>query len=213
MQAKLHAIMDFLHLAEKLKFELRHSWLSNGRRESVAEHSWRLALMALALAPQLEHPVQLEKSLKMALIHDIVEAEAGDIPSFECTSKEDKVLKQQREQQAITNIRDLLNDEIGDEIYALWQEFEAHQSIEAKFVMALDKLEVFLQHTEADLSTWLEKEKRMLFQPQWREDYCQHDATLQQFNDMITQAAIEKFMANDEDVEAIRSAAQQEELA
>src|SRR6056297_1491823 len=99
LQSELTKVLKLLNLAEKLKFELRHSWLSNGRQESVAEHSWRLALMVVLLAPHLGEPVNMEKALKMALIHDLVEAEAGDVPVFDCVNpavKENKVLREQQ---------------------------------------------------------------------------------------------------------------------
>lgn len=67
-------ILKLLQLSERLKFELRHSWLSNGRRESVAEHTWQMALMAMAMHRHLEHEVDLERSLKIVLVHDLVEA-------------------------------------------------------------------------------------------------------------------------------------------
>ena len=76
-------ILDIMKLSERLKFELRHSWLSNGKQESVADHCWQMAFLALLLYRFLEYPVDLEKTLKMIVIHDIVEAEVGDIPFFE----------------------------------------------------------------------------------------------------------------------------------
>ena len=83
MQNKTLSILNILKLAEKLKFELRHSWLSNGRQESVAEHTWQMSLMAVLVYRHLEKPVNLEHTLKMIIVHDLVEAEAGDIPFFE----------------------------------------------------------------------------------------------------------------------------------
>ncbi|MBN8999319.1 MAG: HD domain-containing protein, partial [Rhizobiales bacterium] len=67
------ALLEFFALAERLKMELRHSWLSNGRQESVAEHTWLMALMAITLAPTLEHPVDLGHVLKLIIVHDLAE--------------------------------------------------------------------------------------------------------------------------------------------
>ncbi|MDZ4323104.1 MAG: HD domain-containing protein, partial [Alphaproteobacteria bacterium] len=75
--------VQFLNIAEKLKCEMRHSWLSSGRQESVAEHSWRMGLMVMTFFPYLSQKVDLEKCLKMAILHDLAEAEVGDIPVFE----------------------------------------------------------------------------------------------------------------------------------
>src|SRR5437762_13718163 len=76
-------LLRFTRLSERLKLELRHSWMSNGRRESVAEHTWHMALLAMLVDRHLEHPVDTERTLKMILVHDLVEAEAGDVPVFE----------------------------------------------------------------------------------------------------------------------------------
>ncbi len=91
---QLKNVLELIKLGEKLKMELRHSWLSNGRRESVAEHTWRLALMAMAIEPYLPNQVNSEKLLKMIIIHDLVEAYAKDIPAFETmNNNEAKALK------------------------------------------------------------------------------------------------------------------------
>ncbi|HZF36903.1 MAG TPA: HD domain-containing protein [Candidatus Angelobacter sp.] len=145
-------ILDFLALSERLKFELRHSWLSSGRQESVAEHSWQMALMAMLMHRHLEQPVDIEKTLKMVLVHDLVEAEVGDVPFFE--TGERKQLKAAREQMAIEKIRRALDPGTGQEIYDLWQEYEAKATAEARFATALDHLEVQVQHNLADFATW-----------------------------------------------------------
>ena len=144
------SILNLLSLAEKLKSELRHSWLSSGRRESVAEHSWQMALMALLVHRHLEKPVDLEHTLKMILIHDLVEAEAGDIPFFETGSRKDQ--KSHREQKAIEEIRNMIDPQTGQEFYNLFQEFELSETPEAKLAKALDNLEVQIQHNHANFS-------------------------------------------------------------
>ena len=152
MKDQVDRILGFLALSERLKFELRHSWLSSGRQESVAEHSWQMALMALLMHRHLEHPVDIEKTLKMILVHDLVEAEVGDVPFFD--TGERKRLKAAREQQAIEKIRVALEPATGQEIYDLWQESEAKATAEARFATALDHLEVQVQHNLADFATW-----------------------------------------------------------
>lgn len=99
-------LLRFARLSERLKLELRHSWLSNGRRESVAEHTWHMALLALLVHRHLEHPVDLERTFGMVLVHDLVEAEAGDVPVFETGVRQDS--KRESEAEAIRKIRDLL---------------------------------------------------------------------------------------------------------
>src|SRR6266404_5368867 len=133
METPSHSIIKFLHEAEKLKSVLRHSWLSSGRRESTAEHSWRMALMAMLLHPYLKYKPNLFKTLKMVLVHDLVEVYAGDIAIW----KKDKsakltLLKEQKELRAINKLASMLPGKQGGEIKALWMEFEGRKSKEAK---------------------------------------------------------------------------------
>jgi putative hydrolases of HD superfamily len=149
---QIQRILSFLALSERLKCELRHSWLSNGRQESVAEHTWQMALMALLMHRHLKQAVDIEKTLKMVLVHDLVEAVVGDVPFFD--TGERKRLKAMREQEAIGTIRAALDAETGREVHDLWQEYEAKTTAEARFATALDHLEVQVQHNLADFSTW-----------------------------------------------------------
>jgi putative hydrolase of HD superfamily len=114
MQSEAAGVLEFLRLAERLKCELRHSWLSTGRRESVAEHTWQMALMALVTHRHLEHPVAIDRALKMVLVHDLVEAEVGDVPFFETGLRKER--KAALEQAAIAKIRGMLAPETGGEI-------------------------------------------------------------------------------------------------
>ncbi|PAD34959.1 HD domain-containing protein [Terribacillus saccharophilus] len=160
----MRGIMQVLRLAEKLKFEMRHSWLSNGRQESVAEHTWRVGLMAVLIEPYIEEKLDMAKLLKMITIHDLVEAEAKDVPAFDTLfDRGRKKQKQLAESTAMDNIRAMLEEEPGKELQALWLEFEAKQTFEAKVANALDKLEAQLQHNEASMDTWLEIEKEMVY--------------------------------------------------
>ncbi|MGM0844716.1 MAG: HD domain-containing protein [Bacillota bacterium] len=164
MKTEFTKIMEIIKLGEKLKYELRHSWLSNGRRESVAEHTWRVSLMAVLITPKLSVEANMEKLLKMIIIHDLVEADAGDIPAFDTLKSEKiRILKERNEIKAIEKIRDTLGGETGKEFYQLWMEFEEKTSVEAKIANALDKLEAQIQHNESDLSTWLTIEHEMCF--------------------------------------------------
>ncbi|WP_053220295.1 HD domain-containing protein [Virgibacillus senegalensis] len=190
MTEALKRILEVLKLAEKLKYELRHSWLSNGRQESVAEHSWRVALMAVLLEPYLEHRIDTAKLLKMITIHDLVEAEASDIPAFDTMDNQQAQMeKHQRELRAIENIRNTLGDELGIDIQELWLEFEAKSSYEARVANALDKLEAQLQHNEANIDTWLEIEYKMAFMLGKHTDF---DKALIAFRELVEQEAESK---------------------
>ncbi|QTM98782.1 HD domain-containing protein [Sediminibacillus dalangtanensis] len=190
MNEALKRILEVLKLAEKLKYELRHSWLSNGRQESVAEHSWRVTLMAVFLEPYLGKQVDTAKLLKMITIHDLVEAEATDIPAFDTMDNQQAQMeKQERELQAIENIRKMLGGDLGNDIQQLWMEFEDKSSYEAKVANALDKLEAQLQHNEADIATWLEVEYKMSFMLGKHTDF---DQALTSFRQLVEQEAESK---------------------
>lgn len=143
-------IMKFLGLAEKLKCELRHSWTSTMRQESVAEHSWRLCVFSWLLKSKLQHEYDMDKVLKMCLFHDLGEAIAGDIPSF---SKNDEDIR--KEEAAVSQIIGMLDEESGSELAELFLEMKEQKSKEARLFNALDKLEAVIQHNESPIETWI----------------------------------------------------------
>lgn len=142
-------LLDFLHISEKLKCNTRHSYTSNWRHESVAEHSWRLALMALLMKDQIPG-VDMDKVLRMCLIHDLGEAITGDIPSFEKTDANERT-----EAKAIDGLVASLPQPLSGELAALFAEMEARETPEARVFKALDRMEAVLQHNEAPLETWI----------------------------------------------------------
>jgi len=201
METEASRILDFLALSERLKRELRHSWLSDGRRESVAEHSWQMALVALLAHRHLEHAVDIGRVLKIILVHDLVEALAGDIPFFEAGER--KELKAERERAAIEEIRTRIAGDTGQEIFELWHEFEAHATAEARFATALDNLEVQIQHNLADFGTWEPIEYDLVYTKMDR--HCAHDAFLATLCDAVKAQAEAKMAAAGIDVPAIRA--------
>lgn len=148
-------LIDFMAKAEKLKANLRHSWLSDGRQESVAEHSWRLSLMVL-LTKEWFPAADMERVLKMAVLHDLGEAVTGDIPAFHKTERD-----REEERQALRRLLKTLPDSLNHELTALFDEMEALETEESKICHALDKLECLMQHNEADLSSWLPLEREL----------------------------------------------------
>ena len=145
-------LLDILHTAERLKDTLRHCDTSKGRRESVAEHSWRLALMAFFLRDEFPD-TDMDRVIRMCLIHDLGECFTGDIPSFlktdADTEKEDSLLEQW-----VSGLPAPYNTEMS----ALYAEMNALQTPEARLYKALDKLEAVIQHNEAPIATWLPRE-------------------------------------------------------
>lgn len=146
--------LDFLHVIEKMKCNTRHSWTSDGRHESVAEHSYRLAAMAFLLRGELPG-IDMEKVLWMCLVHDWGEAVTGDIPSFLKTDTDE-----QTEDKAVTELAARL-PEGESKLLALFSEMTALKTPEARVYKALDKLEAVIQHNEAPLSTWLPLEREL----------------------------------------------------
>ncbi len=200
--ATLSDIYSFIHSAERLKNELRHSFTTSGRQESVAEHTWRMSLLAVLLSSKLDKKVIFEKLIKMIVIHDIVEIEAGDTPVPFMVGNEDlKRQKEERERTAIENIRKRLGDGIGEEIYRLWHEFENQESYEAKVASALDKLEVQIQHNEADINTWIPVEYNLIYS---RRQYTKFDSCLDELRTIIEQESEEKLTRAGIDVAALR---------
>jgi putative hydrolases of HD superfamily len=205
MKNNLLNILELIKLGEKIKSEMRHSWLSNGRQESVAEHTWRVSLMAMLIEPYLTQKVNSAKLLKMIIIHDLVEAEAGDIPAFDTMN--DRIAKEQKainERKSIERIRDMLGNALGNELYTLWYEFEEKATYEAKVANALDKLEAQIQHNEADLSTWLDIEHKMSFM---MDKHVGFDQTLQLFKDIIEDEAEVKLKEAGIDTEKMKGTA------
>ena len=136
-------LLDFLKTAEQLKCNTRHSYTSSGRLESVAEHSWRLALMAMLVGDEFPE-LDLDKVIKMCLIHDMGEAITGDIPAFEKTDKDRKV-----ENKKVEQLTDILPEPVRAEWKALFEEMEAMETQEARLYKSLDKLEALIHHNEA----------------------------------------------------------------
>jgi putative hydrolases of HD superfamily len=198
--SEIGTLLDFMALAERLKCELRHSWLSNGRQESVAEHSWQMALMAMLMHRHLKMPVELGKTLKMILTHDLVEAEVGDVPFFDRSER--KAKKAARERAAIELIRAKLGGAIGQEVYDLWHEYEAKQTAEAKFASALDHLEVQVQHNLADIRTWTPIEYDLVYTKM--DQACAHDPFLAAFCEAVKDQSEAKMRAAGIDVDGVK---------
>jgi len=200
----VEGVVDFLTLAERLKRELRHSWLSDGRQESVAEHTWMMSTAAVMLAPLLETPVDLGHTLKLIALHDIAEAITGDIPFFEDSPRQ--ATKAEDEAKAMATLAATLPAPSAALLLTLWQEYEDARTPEAKFARALDKLEVQLQHNLADLDSWTPVEFDLVFTKMDAE--CAHDRTLRSVLGVIRGRAERKMVEGGIDVAAVKSRAQ-----
>lgn len=143
---------QFIIEIDRLKQILRQTLLTDGsRRENSAEHSWHLAMMAIALAEYTPEGVDLFHAIKMLLIHDLVEIDAGD--TF-CYDVEGNYNKAEKETQAALRLFGLLPANQGSDLRLLWEEFEARETPTAKFAAALDRIQPLLHNQQTKGGTW-----------------------------------------------------------
>ncbi len=138
----MRQIVDFLQIAERLECEYRLTRMSDGAQQSVAAHSWNMAMMAMVLKPYLKNLVNMERVYELCLLHDLPEAIAHDVPLHEQTDSV-RAQKRDKESVAVAQIVDLLND---NDIRVRFDEYDARQSYESKLVKALDVLDTAVQH-------------------------------------------------------------------
>ena len=142
----------FIVEADRLKTIIRRTPLTdNSRLENSAEHSWHLALAAIALREHAPASVDLARVLEMVVIHDLVEIDAGDTFAYDAAAHHDKA---DRERLAAERIFGLLPIEQRDRLHALWEEFEAAETLEARYANALDRFQAFLQNMHAGGGSW-----------------------------------------------------------
>ena len=141
---EIEGVLTFLRAAERLKTVMRSGWTSDGQQESVAEHTWRLCLMAMLLYGHTPG-IDLARLLKMCLIHDLGEAIGGDVPA---PAQKAGASKADRERSDLVQLIAPLPPALQQEIVDLWDEYEAAGSPEAKVAKGLDKLETILQHNQ-----------------------------------------------------------------
>lgn len=141
MNSDVAELLTFFKYQSKLKMVLRNNWSDDGRRESSAEHSWSVAMMVWMLSDLIKKETDLEfdqmAAIKMALVHDLVEIEAGDVGAWDLDGRE---AVKESELEAINSIASMLKNSHGSEIHSLWIEHEERQSLESKVVKACDQL-------------------------------------------------------------------------
>ena len=149
---KVRELLDALQIAERLKDATRHCYTKNGRHESVAEHSWMMTLMAYFMKDEFPE-VDMDKVIRMCIIHDLGECFTGDIPTFDKT----KAHEENEENLLYSWVR-TLPENYANEMIALYEEMAERKTIESKIYKAIDGLEALIQHNISDLSTWIPKE-------------------------------------------------------
>ena len=145
-------LIDILNLAERLKDTTRHCYTKNGRRESVAEHCWMATLMAFFLRDEFPE-ADMDKVIKMIMIHDLGEAFTGDIPTFDKTEANEKT-----EEELLYSWVRTLPASYAEEMLSLYEEMAERKTLEAKIYKAIDGMEAVIQHNISDISTWIPKE-------------------------------------------------------
>ncbi|WP_017495273.1 HD family hydrolase [Flavobacterium sp. WG21] len=144
----------FIKEIDKVKYIQRKTKLFHSdRNENDAEHSWHLALMAIVLAEHSDEPIDVLKVVKMVLIHDIVEIDAGDTFIYDSQKNHSNT---DEERLAANRIFGLLPKKQAEELIAIWEEFETGETNEAKFARSMDRLEPLLQNTSNNGGTWKE---------------------------------------------------------
>ena len=180
-------LLEVLKVAEHLKDATRHCYTSGGRRESVAEHSWRMTLMAYLVSDEFPE-ADLMKLLKMCLIHDMGEAFTGDIPTFEKTDSDEA-----KEAEFLSQWVSELPEPFAGEMQALYKEMEVRETLEARIYKALDNLEALIQHNESDISTWIPLEYDL--QMTYGNDKVQFSEYLTKLRDRVRNDSIAKIDA------------------
>lgn len=151
-QTRLQAQIQFIVEIDKLKHVLRQTLLMDqSRRENDAEHSWHLAMIAIVLSEYADPQVNLLRVLKMVLIHDLVEIDAGDTFCYDAIAVQDQ---SDREQKAADRLFGMLPENLGEELRSLWEEFEAKETLDAQFAAALDRLQPLLHNYYTQGGTW-----------------------------------------------------------
>ena len=156
MNKALQEQINFIMETDKLKRVIRRNYNADGSRlENTAEHSWQISLMALSLVGHANEKVDTCKVVKMLLIHDLVEIDAGDTYLY---GDGNTTEKEQKEQQAAERIFGILPKEQGREYLAIWEEFEARESPEARFAKAIDRLMPILNNFYSEGRSWKENQ-------------------------------------------------------
>ena len=182
-------MIAFIKELERLKDNTRTAWTSSGRRESVAEHSWRLAMLALVLEDYFPE-IDVNRVVQMSLAHDLGEAYEGDVSAKIETHPEDKL---QREEKALQKLTAQLRENAGQKILALCREYNLGQSPEAKLAKALDKMETIIQHNQGDNPADFDYQ----FNLEYGKKYTQYHPLIREFRKIIDRETLNRIKNNE----------------
>lgn len=180
-------LLEVLQVAERLKDTTRHCYTAKGRHESVAEHSWMMTLMAFFLRDEFPD-ADMNKVIKMCIIHDLGECFTGDIPAFD-KSREDE----ETEEHLLYSWVDSLPENYAEEMRMLYGEMSERKTVEAKIYKSIDSLEALIQHNRSDLSTWIPREFELNMT--YADDKVEFSEYLKTLRDAVRQETIKKIEA------------------
>lgn len=153
-EQRLDQQFDFFREIDKEKFIGRQTYLTDAvRKENDAEHAWHMAIMTILLAEYANEPIDVLKTVTMLLIHDLVEIDAGDTYAYD---EEAKKTQAEREQKAADRIFSMLPEDQGQKLRAIWEEFEARETPEAKFARTMDNVQPMMLNAATDGKAWVE---------------------------------------------------------
>lgn len=178
------SIITFVKELERLKDVTRTAWTGKGRPESVAEHSWRMALFVLALEDDF-HDVDLNKVIRICLLHDLGEAYEGDISATIAVHPEHK---RQSEEKALFQLLAPLSESIRCKLMALWREYNQGETKEAKLAKAIDKMETIIQHNQGDNPVDFD----YAFNLQYGKEYAWCDPVIKSIREIIDSETLDK---------------------
>lgn len=182
-------LLDALAVAERLKNVTRHCDTSGGRRESVAEHCWMACFMAFLMKEQFPE-ADMDKVIRMCIIHDLGEAFTGDIPVFRKTQADEV-----KEEEMLYGWVCSLPKEKTEEMMDLYEEMQAQQTLEAKLYKAIDGMEAVVQHNFSDISTWLPNEYTL--NQTYAQDRVGFSGFLTQLREEMRQDTLKKIRENE----------------
>ena len=181
------ALLEALTVAERLKDTTRHCYTAGGRHESVAEHCWMMTMMVFLLRDEFPE-ADMDKVMRMCVIHDLGECFTGDIPTFDKSAE-----NEQTEEQLLEQWVSSLPDSAQEEMRNLYREMAACETVEAKLFKAIDQLEAVIQHNHSDLSTWIEKEYSLNLT--YGQDKVAFSPYLKELRQLIRQDTLKKIQA------------------
>jgi len=177
-------LLELTHLVNKLKDTTRHCYTPGGRKESVAEHTWRMTLMAFFLRDEFPE-ADMDKVIRMCLIHDLGEIFTGDIACFNKTDADEE-----KEKLLLTGWVKSLPEPYSSEMSLLYSEMEKLESTEAKIYKALDRIEAVISHNESDITTWEDNEYTL--NQVYGKENAAFSPYLSKFREIIREETIEK---------------------